>query len=134
VLDLVLRNCRLPTRAEPADLAIADGRIVALGPAGIARETIDVAGRLVTPGLVEAHIHLDKALLADRVSGSAETAAEAIRLIGLAKRGFTVDDIAARARRVLDARSSCSPSIFVSTRACSDETEARAVYAKYVGI
>jgi cytosine deaminase len=103
VLDLVLRNCRLPERGDPVDLAIADGRIVAVGsPAGPARETFDLDGRLVTPGLVEAHIHLDKALLADRVSGSAGTAAEAIRLTGQAKRGFTAADIAARARRVLD--------------------------------
>jgi len=103
VLDLVLRNCRLPERVDPIDLAIADGRIVAVGsPAGPARETFDLDGRLVTPGLVEAHIHLDKALLADRVSGSAGTAAEAIRLTGQAKRGFTAADIAARARRVLD--------------------------------
>lgn len=103
MLDLVLRGCRLPDREVPVDLAIADARIVTIGPAsGPARETIDVAGRLVTPGLVDAHIHLDKALLTDRVSGSAGTAAEAIRLTGLAKRGFTVDDIAQRARRVLD--------------------------------
>lgn len=103
MLDLVLRNCRLPERAEPVDLAIADGRIVAVGPAaGTAREALDVDGRLVTPGLVEAHIHLDKALLTDRMSGSAGTAAEAIRLTGQAKRGFTAADIAARARRVLD--------------------------------
>jgi len=103
VLDLVLRNCRLPERGDPVDLAIADGRIVAVGsPAGPARETFDLDGRLVTPGLVEAHIHLDKALLADRVSGSAGTAAEAIRLTGQAKRGFTTADIVARARRVLD--------------------------------
>jgi cytosine/creatinine deaminase len=103
VLDLVLRNCRLPERVDPVDLAIADGRIVAVGsPAGPARETFDLDGRLVTPGLVEAHIHLDKALLADRVSGSAGTAAEAIRLTSEAKRGFTTADIAARARRVLD--------------------------------
>ena len=75
MLDLVLRNCRLPERAEPVDLAIADGRIVAVGPAaGTAREALDVDGRLVTPGLVEAHIHLDKALLTDRMSGSAGTA------------------------------------------------------------
>jgi cytosine/creatinine deaminase len=103
VLDLVLRNCRLPERDDPVDLAIADGRIAAVGSAaGPARETLDLDGRLVTPGLVEAHIHLDKALLADRVSGSAGTAADAIRLTGQAKRGFTTADIAARARRVLD--------------------------------
>ena len=103
MLDLILRGCRLPGRAEPVDLAIAGGRILDTAPAGeTARETIDVGGRLVTPGLVEAHMHLDKALLLDRVSGSAETAADAIRLTGLAKRDFTADDIGARARRVLD--------------------------------
>src|SRR5262245_13303136 len=69
---------------------------------GPARETRDAGGRLVTPGLVEAHIHLDKALLMDHVTGTAETAADAIRLTGVAKRGFTVDDISARARQVLE--------------------------------
>ena len=103
MLDLVVRSCRLPAGAEPVDLAIAAGRIVAVGRADEpARETIDAAGRLVTPGLVEAHIHLDKALLTERVAGTAETAADAIRLTGAVKRSFTADDIAARARRVLD--------------------------------
>ena len=103
MLDLVLRACRLPASHEPVDLAITGGRIVAIGRAAEdAAETIDVGGRLVTPGLVEAHLHLDKALLTDRVAGVAETAADAIRLTGAAKRGFTTDDIAARARRVLD--------------------------------
>src|SRR4029453_3709298 len=99
----VVQNGRLPERLDPVDLAIADGRIVAVGsPAGPARETFDLDGRLVTPGLVEAHIHLDKALLSARGSGPAGPAAEAIRLTGQAKRGFTTADIAARARRVLD--------------------------------
>jgi cytosine deaminase len=103
VLDLVLRNCRVPAHREPVELAMAGGRIVALGQAiGPARETRDVAGRLVTPGLVEAHIHLDKALLTDRLADTADTAVEAIRLTAQAKRGFTVADIATRARRVLD--------------------------------
>ena len=103
MLDLLLGNCRLPEGSAPVDLAIAGGRIVGIGPArGPARETVDVGGHLVTPGLVEAHIHLDKALLGDRVSGSAETAADAIRLTAIAKRGFTAADIEARGRRVLD--------------------------------
>ena len=103
MIDLLLRECRLADGEEPVHLAIADGRIAALGPeAPAAREVIEVDGRLVTPGLVEAHIHLDKALLHDRVRATAGTAAEAIRLTGEAKRGFTVEDIRARARRVLD--------------------------------
>lgn len=103
MLDLVLRGCRLPGGGAPVDLGIVDGRFVgALSGPAPARETIDVKGRLVTPGLVEAHIHLDKALLFDRARATAGTLEEAIRLTGEIKRGFTVDDIRARARRVLD--------------------------------
>lgn len=103
MLDLLLRDCRLPGRPEPVDVAIADGRIAALGaPGAAARETIDAGGRLVTPGLVEAHIHLDKALIQGRVTATAGTLEEAIRLTGEAKRRFTVEDIRARARKVLD--------------------------------
>jgi allantoinase len=43
-----------------ADIAIAGGRIVAMGSlAGLpaARETIDVAGRYVLPGAIDAHVH-----------------------------------------------------------------------------
>ncbi len=47
-----------------ADVLVEDGRVVAVGPglaAGAANpetRTIDVAGRLVTPGLVDLHVHL----------------------------------------------------------------------------
>ena len=103
MIDLLLRECRLPDGEAPVHLAIVDGRIASVGrEAPAAREVIEVEGRLVTPGLVDAHVHLDKALLHDRISATAGTAAEAIRLTGEAKRHFTVEDIRARARRVLD--------------------------------
>jgi cytosine deaminase len=102
--DLVLRGAQLPDRHGPVDIVIEDGVIADLGTAGgmLARETIDLAGRVVTPGLVEAHIHLDKALLDDRIVATTGTLAEAIRVTSEAKRAFTVDDIRARARRALD--------------------------------
>ncbi|HXG02474.1 MAG TPA: amidohydrolase family protein [Candidatus Binatia bacterium] len=101
---LVLTRCRLPGREAPADIVIEDGRIAAIGDAArVPAERLDAGGRLVTPGLVEAHIHLDKALLHDRIAEGAETVADAIRLTGEAKRRFTREDIQARARRVLDA-------------------------------
>jgi len=102
-VDLLLRGAHLPDREGLADIAIAGERIVAIDTAGRpARRTIDLGGRLVTPGLVESHIHLDKALLTDRISATAGTLDEAIRLTGEAKQAFTADDIQARARRVLD--------------------------------
>lgn len=104
--ELLLRACRIPERDGLVDLAVADGLIATIEahdpalppPAG----AIEARGRLVTPGLVEAHIHLDKAFLSERIPGSARSAREAIRLVGEAKRDFTVDDIQTRARRALD--------------------------------
>jgi len=101
--DLLLRGARLPDREDLVNIAIAGERIAAIDPMDRpARQTIDLGGRLVTPGLVESHIHLDKALLTDRITATAGTLDEAIRLTGEAKQAFTVDDIQARARRVLD--------------------------------
>lgn len=61
--DLTLRNCRLATASDvfEADIGIQDGRITGIGrslPQG--RRDIDVAGRVVTPGGVDAHCHLDQ--------------------------------------------------------------------------
>jgi dihydropyrimidinase len=62
-LDLVIRRARVATAADTfdADIGISGGRIVLLGnslPAG--RRELDAAGRVVTPGGVDAHCHLDQ--------------------------------------------------------------------------
>ena len=102
-VDLLLRGARLRDRESLVDIAIANGRIVGIDPlARPAVTTLELGGRLVTPGLVEAHIHLDKALLTERVSTTAGTLEEALRVTGQVKRGFTAEDIATRARQVLD--------------------------------
>ncbi|MBE0590361.1 MAG: amidohydrolase family protein, partial [Hydrogenophaga sp.] len=61
--DLVLRHARVATASDcfDADIGIQSGRIVQIGaslPKGV-RE-IDAAGRVVTPGGVDAHCHLDQ--------------------------------------------------------------------------
>jgi len=102
-LDLLLRECRLPD-GRVTDIGCRDGRIALLGSlAGrpAAREIVG-EGRVITPGLVDAHIHLDKALLSDRAPSREGSLAEALRVTAEAKRGFTRDDIVARARRTLD--------------------------------
>ncbi|MBD8874047.1 amidohydrolase family protein [Rhodanobacter sp. DHB23] len=50
-------------------LAVRDGRfagLAATGDAFAAAETIDLGGRLVLPGFVDGHIHLDKSFVGDR--------------------------------------------------------------------
>ena len=102
--ELLLRDCRLPD-GRLVDLGTVSGKIAEIGSlAGHpALRVVDCGGRVLTPGLVDAHIHLDKALLSERAPSIEGTVAEALRVTAEAKRGFTVDDIRARARRVLDA-------------------------------
>lgn len=62
--SLLLRDVRLPG-VGPVDIAVEAGRIAAIGralPAAPGSETIDGAGCLVLPGLVDGHAHLDKTL------------------------------------------------------------------------
>ncbi len=102
-LDLILREGQLPD-GTVADLGCRDGRLVEIGTLagqGAAR-VIACGGRVVTPGLVESHIHLDKALLSARAPSVEGTLAEALRVTAEAKRRFTVEDIRTRARAVLD--------------------------------
>lgn len=48
-----------------ADVAIAGGRIVAVGPALAGRQEIDCGGLIVAPGFIDAHTHSDLMLLAE---------------------------------------------------------------------
>jgi cytosine deaminase len=62
-IDIVIRNARLRRHAgAPVDIAVADGRIAAIGPSlgANARETIDADGNLVTESFVNPHLHLCK--------------------------------------------------------------------------
>src|SRR5262249_996683 len=67
--DIVFRNGQLvnvfSNEIYPADIAVVGGRIAGIGPQGAyggARE-IDVGGQYLVPGLIEAHTHIEDALL-----------------------------------------------------------------------
>src|SRR5512146_1778397 len=64
MLDLLLLNGNIPGRGL-VDLAVDEGRIVdqSTHPAVPARQEIDLEGRLLIPGFVESHVHLDIALM-----------------------------------------------------------------------
>ena len=76
VADLVIRGGTIfdGTGAEPyvADVVIKDGKIADIGTfTGQARETIDAAGKMVTPGFIDVHTHYDGQLIwAERMSPS----------------------------------------------------------------
>jgi len=103
-MDLILRNGRR-VGAEQAltDIGIAGGKIAAIEPRLAAEgEVIDLCGRLVSPGFVETHIHLDKSCILDRVRSEKGDLDEAIAEAAMAKAGFTPEDVHARATRTLE--------------------------------
>src|SRR5256885_6396087 len=99
---LLLRDGLVGGRRQ--DIAIRDGRIERVGaPLDAAGyETLDVTDRLLLPGFVESHIHPDKAFIADRTQGLRAGGPTPQHLVAELKKTFTVDDIYARARRVLE--------------------------------
>lgn len=106
-MDLVLRNATLMGGGAegPRDVGVLDGNIAEIAPkiAAHGREELDLAGRLLTPGLVESHIHLDKSRIVDRCAPEAgRNAANAVKRVQEAKRGFTVEDVYARAKATLE--------------------------------
>jgi cytosine deaminase len=105
--DTILRNGRVGGREhELLDIAVRDGCIAAISAPGIIAQDIarDVAidGRLLVPGFVETHIHLDKSCISDRCNCRTGTLSEAIESVAAAKLGFTEEDIFARGRRTLE--------------------------------
>jgi cytosine deaminase len=106
--DTILRNGRIAGLGHgPVDIGVRDGRIAAIGPkleTAASDGTRDIAldRRLVIPGFVETHIHLDKSCISDRCACRTGTLKEAIETVAAAKLAFTEDDIYARARRTLE--------------------------------
>jgi cytosine deaminase len=104
-LDLILRDARVAGREHEGalDVGVAGGRIVAIEPA-LAAEGPERAlgGRLLAPGFVETHIHLDKSRILDRCHAARGDLAEAIAEVARAKRDFSEDDVRARGAATLE--------------------------------
>jgi cytosine deaminase len=104
-MDLILRNARVAgDEDKPAmDIGIDGGRFKAIEP-GLAADgqEIDLGGRLVSPGFIETHIHLDKSCLLDRCKSEEGTLEEAIEQVAIAKKAFAPEEVRARAVRTLE--------------------------------
>ena len=104
-MDLIIRNAAILDGSELAvvDIGIVGTTIAAISPSlkADARE-LNAAGCLVTSGMIETHIHLDKTCILDRCRIEEGTVAEAVRETAAAKRSFTVEDVYARGKRTLE--------------------------------
>jgi cytosine deaminase len=100
VLDLLLRNARPAGSGTTRDLGVRSGRWAA--PDGDARRVIDLGGDLVTPPLVEPHIHLDAALTVGQPRhNQSGSLFEGIAIWAERVRDLTVEDVKRRVRRTL---------------------------------
>lgn len=103
-LDILIKNARLNDNEETTDIGIKDGSITMLDHniTDGAEKIIDAEGRVVSPGFVESHLHLDKALIADRKPNMSGTLKEAIEVTAELKPTFTEEDIYERAKNALE--------------------------------
>src|SRR6266705_6184741 len=100
MLDLLLRGARLPGRDSPREIGIRNGVIAA--PEPDARQVIDLGGALVTPALVEPHIHLDAVLtVGEPRHNESGSLFEGIAIWADRVKQLTVDDVKQRVRTVL---------------------------------
>jgi cytosine/creatinine deaminase len=103
-VDLIIRHARAAGFDRPVDIAVRGERIARLAPALAERGAVEVdaEGRLVTPALVEPHLHLDAVLTEGEprhnVSGSLF---EGIEIWGERVKSLTAADIERRADRAL---------------------------------
>ncbi|MFC1959299.1 amidohydrolase family protein [Chloroflexota bacterium] len=108
MIDLFVRNVRIADEPALVDLAVKDGVIVERGVnlAYVAAQEIAGNGRLLIPGFVESHLHLDITLMNDwQTPGRPEPYLSPYSLnesMERHRREFTVEDIERRASTALE--------------------------------
>lgn len=152
--SFAINNASLPGQAGRHALVVDAGRIVATGEGDLRRVTglraagfpvHDVGGRLVASGFVDAHTHLDKALIDERMDPNADTSDlnEMVRAVRALKSGFTVDDVAARGARCLELslahgvtamRTNCETDRFVGMNALEGLVRVRGEWADRIDL
>ena len=102
-MDLTIRNVRLPSETtDVVDIGVQSDKIVEIArglPAG--DRDIDAGGRLVVPGFIETHIHLDKTCILHKCSSKKGDLDEAISEVAAAKKTFNVEGVQKRAEKTL---------------------------------
>jgi cytosine deaminase len=109
--QFVISNCRLRRREGLWRIVVERGKVASVErDGGKSGTTFDACGSLATESFVVAHIHLDKVLTAGRAPDEALDAYQsakmdsrrAVEVAARVKAGYTEEDIASRARVILN--------------------------------
>ena len=103
MFDLIIKNANLPDDRKNLDIAIKDKKIVAIERdiVGDATNSIDATDKLVSPGHVDSHFHLDATLtLGQPRFNESGTLLEGIQLWDELKPHLTIEHIKKRARKL----------------------------------
>jgi len=103
-MDLIVRQATLQGREGPHDVGVRGDRIAAIAPSLPDRAPVelDASGGLVTPGLVETHIHLDAALTVGQPRHNRTGSLfEGIEIWGERVKSLTHEDVKRRAATAL---------------------------------
>jgi len=97
----VIKNARVAGLEEPVQIVIEDERILTITPKMTSGSSgdIDAQGRLVLPGLINIHAHLDKSGLAVQIPNKSGSITEARQKVLEAKSKISREEIFERAKR-----------------------------------
>lgn len=106
-LDFIIRNALVRSTGDTGtvvDIGIQDGVIAAVTPGLVAEgKTLDAGGKLVSPGLIESHFHLDKAMIVERVPYQPNRMArDHMERTSSIKHTFTLEDVYRRAQATVE--------------------------------
>jgi len=146
--DLLLTGGQLVNvfsgEVHPADIAIAGGVIVGVGSGYTARETVDLDGRFVAPGLIDAHVHIESSLTTPRefaravvprgVTTVVTDPHEIANVCGLAGIRFMLDDARGAPFTMLVNASSCVPATHMETSGAALSAEDLATLKPLPGV
>ena len=108
MIDLILRNARLAGTGQLRDLGVDGETLVGVAADTQAARTIDLSGRLVTPPLVEPHIHLDAVLTVGQPRpNSSGSLFEGIAVWAERAPRLSYEDVQSRVRQILRWQVAC---------------------------
>lgn len=105
-MNYVLKDAYFPFTNELKDIYIKEGIIEkiekSIKPEDLGTRVINLENRMVINGFVDGHMHLDKALIGEKIINKSGTLYEAIEIMSKYKHNMTKEDVKERAKKVIE--------------------------------